>query len=741
MKNGNHKPSETGELHRTLGFTTALAIGVGTMIAAGIFTLSGLAIRNVGSSAIISFILAAIVSLFTALSYCEFVSIYPRSGEGYLYARKTFIAPLAYLVGVALFLGYVSSCSFYLSSLSVYFQEFIWHSPFQKLAGVVFLIALTFLNVKGTKESGVFQIVVTSAKIVLLIWFVAGGLRYLSVQDLVDKFNGNVAQILQTSTLIFITFFGFSAIAATAGEVKNPVKNIPKAIFWSMGIVSVLYVLVVVVILAANLTAYDEASLGIVAKKFLGGVGGLVIVGGGIFSMISASNASIMAGSRVALAMSELGHLPGRIGQIHKKFGTPWFAVVVVGGLIMLFTVMLPLEELAHFADTVLLFALIMVNIGLILHRRKFPNLPRPFKVPFYPLTPIIGVLANLYLLFQLLHHPMPLSLAMFALAFCIVGFLYWKGTLPDEEGFEGDPSKLVLETHAPHEMEKNKKIMIPISSKDMMPEVVQLAVNLAKEQNASVMALVVVEFPKSEPLEFRSKDFELEKNLLKLIQSEGEKHGLSVGTSLRVGHNIAKTILESARIANADLIIMGWEGTTSRSEHVMGSIIDAVADKAKRDVIVFRPHPEKKIKKILLPSGGGPHAQAAEIYAGSLAKALNGSLTILRIVTKAMLSEEGQLELKVNLEKSKQRIEEKCGIEVNTKIIKHPRIEVAIIKESANYDTVFIGATRKSMYYGVLFGPIPETLSKERHINIVVVKHHLAVNAVWGKVISEKSY
>jgi amino acid transporter len=736
MKNSE---SQGGELERTLGFTTALAIGVGTMIAAGIFTLSGLAIRNVGSSAIISFILAAIVSLFTALTYCEFVSIYPKSGEGYLYARKTFIAPLAYLVGVALFLGYVSSCSFYLSSLSAYFQEFIWHAPFEKLAGVVFLIALTFLNIKGSKESGVFQVVVTAIKIVLLIWLVAGGLRFLSIQDLIDKFNGNIAQILQTSTLVFITFFGFSAIAATAGEIKDPVKNIPKAIFWSMGIVSVLYVFVVLVILASNLTEYDEASLGIAAKKFLGSVGGLVIVAGGIFSMISASNASIMAGSRVALAMSELGHLPGQLGQIHKKFGTPWIAVIIVGGLIMLFTITLPLEELAHFADTVLLFALIMVNIALLLHRRKFPHLPRPFKVPFYPITPIIGVVANLYLLLQLLKHPMPLSLAIFSLVFCVAGFLYWKGMLPDEEGFEENPSKLVLESHSADEREKTKKIMIPISNEDLMLEVVNFAVNLAKEQDASVTALVAVEFPESQPLEFGSKDFEEEKKLLQLIQHEGEKLGKSIGTILRVGHNTAKTILESAREANATLILMGWEGTVSRSENIMGSIIDVVATKAKRDVMVFRPHPTKKINRILLPSGGGPHAQAAEIYAGGLAKALNGSLTVIRIVTEPTLSKEELLEVHANIDESKGRIEEKCGLSVITKIINHPRIDAAIIDESMTYDTVFIGATRKSMYHHVLFGTIPETLAKELDTNIVIVKHHLAVDALWGKVVSEK--
>ena len=115
------------ELSRDLGLTSALAIGIGTMIAAGIFTLSGLAIRNVGSAAIVAFLLAAFVAIFTALTYCEFVSIYPKTGEGYLYARKTFAAPLAYFVGWALFLGYTSSCAFYIASLSSYFNEFIYH--------------------------------------------------------------------------------------------------------------------------------------------------------------------------------------------------------------------------------------------------------------------------------------------------------------------------------------------------------------------------------------------------------------------------------------------------------------------------------------------------------------------------------------------------------------------------------------------------------------------------------------
>ena len=149
-RNGNNLHIET-ELSRDMGLTSALSIGVGTMIAAGIFTLSGLAVRDVGSSAVIAFLLAALVATFTALTYCEFTSLYPESGEGYLYARRTFPPPLAYLVGWTLVLGYTSSCAFYISSLSSYFNEFVWHSPYEQLSGIVGLICLVLLNIKGTK--------------------------------------------------------------------------------------------------------------------------------------------------------------------------------------------------------------------------------------------------------------------------------------------------------------------------------------------------------------------------------------------------------------------------------------------------------------------------------------------------------------------------------------------------------------------------------------------------------------
>jgi amino acid transporter len=143
MEQTNSSPQIETVLSRDFGPPSALAIGVGTIIAAGIFTLSGLAVRNVGAAAIVSFLLAAAVAILTALAFCEFAALYPESGGGYLYARRTLRPLTGYFVGWALFLGYTSSCAFYIASLSAYFKELIWDSPAKDAAGVAALLILT----------------------------------------------------------------------------------------------------------------------------------------------------------------------------------------------------------------------------------------------------------------------------------------------------------------------------------------------------------------------------------------------------------------------------------------------------------------------------------------------------------------------------------------------------------------------------------------------------------------------
>ncbi len=722
------------ELSRDLGLVSALAIGVGTMIAAGIFSLSGLAIKAVGSAAIVSFLLAAVVALFTALTYCEFVSIYPNSGEGYLYARKTFSPPLAFLVGWALFLGYTSSCGFYLATFSSYFIEFVYHTPIPSIAGIVALVLLTLLNVKGTKESGTFQIVITAVKVVLLIWLVVGGFSSIDPAMLREKFSTDFAKIASTSALVFVTFFGFSAIAASAGEVVNPIKTIPRAIFISMGVVTVLYIAVIMVIMAANLKVYDEAAMGRAAELFLGGIGGMVIVGGGLFSMVSATNASIMAGSRVSLAMSQLGHLPKIFSEINHKTKTPIISLALVGGTILAFILALSLTGLANFANAILLFALILVNAALIAHRRKFPNIVRPFRVPLVPLLPILGILSNLYLLVQSsfelytlggISGLLPVVIAAATLGLGFIGFLLvGKRSVP--ETIEGE-LEMASDIHSSQIPEKSGyRVMVTLSNPANLPQLLSMAATIASERGGGeVIGIRVATVP--EQLSPNREDFRnefyvtRERPILEMAARYARENNIPFRSQIEIGHDPAKTINRSAQELGADLIIMGWKGFTTTSERILGEVADNVVSHAPTDIMLVKLVAGSRLENWLLPTAGGKHTVGAEEYAASLVRAGEGSLTFLGVVSPSADQSVRSIITKA-VESAKKRVGAKNGLEINTKIVENSSVAEAILATSKDYDAIMLGAT-EHRFKKFLFGSIPDLIAKESLKTVVLVK------------------
>ena len=737
MEPKTHKTTIETELSRDLGLTSTLAIGIGTMIAAGIFTLSGLAIRNVGSAAILSFLLAAIVALFTALTYCEFVSVYPRTGEGYLYARKTFPAPLAYFVGWALFLGYTSSCAFYIASLSSYFNEFIYHLPMEALFGIIMLIGLTLLNIKGTKESGRFQIIVTAAKVLLLIWFVFGGLRFVDMEEVMNKFSDDVVMIGTTAAMVFITFFGFSAIAASAGEVKNPVKTIPRAIFISMAVVTLLYTLVVLVVLFAGLTEYSESSMGAAAQRFLGSWGGYVIIGGALFSMISASNASIMAGSRVVLSMSQLRHLPREIGIINHRTRTPIVAVILVGGAILVFALILPLEELSYFANTVLLLALILVNAALIVHRRKYPDMERPFRVPLVPLLPALGIIANLYLIGQIVQHAIPFFLAIGAMLVGMLAFIAWKGTQREEEAILAPDSHIAL-SHGRATTDPSRfRILLPVANPNNLERLIELAATLAKEKDGEIILLRVVTVPEQlPPTSYDEAVIEEEELFLKRARAYAERYEVPSHAIIRVGQDIARAILETARQHAVSMIMLGWKGYSTSKEKILGSVTDAVVTHARADIMLVKLVGETAFKRILLPTAGGEHAQWAEQYGATIANTFGGKLTLCQVATPKTDTNGERQEA---LDEAKARIlAGKPDVPVDSRLIQANSVTKGIAEAAEDYDTVMLGSANQRFNTNILFGNIPEAIARETDKTVIVVKHYNRVKALYGRVMAE---
>lgn len=725
MNDTAEKPAESGfetELSRDIGLPTALAIGVGTMIAAGIFTLSGLAVRNVGSAAVVAFLLAAVVAVFTALSYCEFAAAYPETGEGYLYARRTFPPVLAYAVGWCLVLGYTSSCAFYVASLSTYFQEFVWHAPFQAASGVVALIALTLLNVKGTKESGAFQIIVTAGKVGLLFWFLSGGLGAVEVDELIAAFETDLVKIGSTAAMVFITFFGFSAIAASAGEVKNPVKTIPRAIFISMGLVTALYTLVVAVVLAAGLTEYTEAAMGNAATRFLGPIGGLVIVAGALFSMISASNASIMAGSRVVMSMSRLGQLPRAVGIINPRTHTPIVALLLVGLTILVFLLLLPLEDLAHFADTVLLTALSLVNGALIVNRRRFPNLPRPFRVPLVPLLPLLGIAANVYLIVQIAHHLVPMVLAFGAVAVGMVFYLVSRSPAREKVPMLERPS-LPPALAAVDDEGKPFRVLVPIAHPSHVDFLVDLAASVARDQlDGELVVLRVIQVPEQDVPRIDDEEIARQREILEVARKRAREHGLLVSSIVRLAHNVGGAILETATERRCDLIVIGWKGFTTTTGRILGDVTDGVVRQAPCDIMLAKPVGRELPKRILLPTAGGPHAQRAEHYAASLCHAQEGSLAICSVLPPDATAERVQ-RAQQSVNDAVERIGKLEG--VSAQLVRNESVVEGIRSAAREYDGVVLGAAGDPRSKQILFGNIPEKIAQQTDRTVLMVRRH----------------
>lgn len=416
------------EPEANLGLLDATMVGIGAMIGAGIFVLTGLAAEIAGPAALLVFALNGGVTTFTALSYAELASAIPKNGGGYAYIRETFSDPVAFVMGWTRWFTYMSAGALYALGFSSNFVEFVhlyWTGlPGSELWQVVYaLVAVASfvgLNALSTSASGGAETVVTLVKIVILGVFIVFGIGAFSPETFMgvpegatfgfsEFFSKGALKVLPAMGLTFIAFQGYDLIATVTEEVKNPRKNIPRAIFISLGVTVVIYLLVVGISIGtlgapqlgnSGEKAVVEAAISFMPDIALFGtsIGAALIGFGAVFSTISALNAVVIGSSRIAFAMGREGQLPGRLGNIHYKYGTPYTALLASGAVMLIATVVAPISLVGNLASLFSLLGFIVVNLAVIKLRRTQPNLSRPFEVPYYPIPPVLGIVLNLLL-------------------------------------------------------------------------------------------------------------------------------------------------------------------------------------------------------------------------------------------------------------------------------------------------------------------------------------------------------
>ncbi|TKX58280.1 amino acid permease [Halorubrum sp. SS7] len=421
-----------------LGLLDATMIGMGAMIGAGIFVLTGLAAEIAGPAAILVFVFNGIVTAFTGLSYAELAASIPKSGGGYAFVRETFDDLPSFLMGWMLWFAYMIAGGLYALGFAPNFLELLHVYGVTAAPGQVGAIAVPLLpvsipaavglalvavallvtvNALSTAASGSAETLFTAVKVAILVVFVAfgflsaggGGETSFTFQQFDPLFPaGNSAfSILPAMGLTFIAFEGYDLITTVTEEVENPRENIPRAIFYSLGATVIVYALVVVVAIgtlgAQGLAEAGEAGIAQAATSFMPtGLpiirnGGALIVFGAVFSTLTALNAVVIASSRVAFSMGREGQLLPRIGRIHHRYGTPFFAILL-SAVVMLGSVVLPTESAGNVSSLFFLLSFIVVNAAVIKLRRDRPNMRRPYEMPYYPIPAVLGIALNLLL-------------------------------------------------------------------------------------------------------------------------------------------------------------------------------------------------------------------------------------------------------------------------------------------------------------------------------------------------------
>lgn len=398
-------------LKRELGLLHATMMGIGGAICAGVFVTLGYAATLAGTALIIAMVLCGIINLFTMLSYAELGAAIPSAGGEYTFAKASFGGFFSFATGWFEWISNMFYASFsavgfaYLVSYAVQVANLPITINLPIIAAITVAI-FTIINIRGVKETGRTETLLVVILLALLGVFIFWGLfNGQGTGSLELSAPGGFFGVIRATAFIFVVYLGGEAIAVAQAEIKNPGKTIPRAILLSCLTLIIIYptiAYVVFKIVPPGDLAGKESPLAYVAEQFMGPLGVGIITVAGSIAALSSVNTSIMAQSRVAYALARDGYFPKSFFALHKRFCTPYIAILIGSIFVAAVAATGVVNFVTYATDFGFIIGFVFVNFSLIKLRRDKPSLYRPFKVPLYPLTPILGIGTSLLLIFFL---------------------------------------------------------------------------------------------------------------------------------------------------------------------------------------------------------------------------------------------------------------------------------------------------------------------------------------------------
>ena len=434
------------ELKRNVGVWGAASVGIANIIGAGIFVLSGVATGIAGPAVILSFFVAGMIAMLTALSAAELSSYITETGASYAYTKRAFGRFWSFLVGWFKYFDYVIGAAAVSIGFAAYFTSVFGLEGVMPLlfAAIGLPIVLCVLNIIGVKEATRVTSIMVMIKVFAIVVLVMFGGFYLSehfdIGHYTPFFATGYGGMLSGAAVIFFVFIGFNTVTMMSEETKNPHKTIPRALMIAFGVTFVLYMAVaflLVGILDWQDTGKDAHPLGSVASvisenhmffDFIS-FSALIATGSVVLS-------NILGGTRASFAMGRDRLLPHQFDKVSKRFGTPYVSIIVAGIIIVVFAGIFrnDIDLVASIVNFGSLFTYFFVNISLLKLRRSEPQTKRFFKVPLYPIVPIVGAISCVGLMIFLSDNAKIVSVIWAVIGLTIYFVLYRKSKVKPEK-------------------------------------------------------------------------------------------------------------------------------------------------------------------------------------------------------------------------------------------------------------------------------------------------------------------
>ena len=430
--------SSAHQLKKTLGAAQLVALGIGAIIGAGLFSVTGIAAaQNSGPAVILSMVCAAVGCAFAGLCYSEFACMIPVSGSAYTYAYATLGEWIAWIIGWDLVIEYGIGSATVSISWSAYVVALLhsFHidlppqwiaSPFElamlpdgtaargyaNIPAVIVVLLVSALLMFGMQESARANAVIVVIKLLVVATFILVGWSYIDPTNYHPFLPPNTGEfgsfgisgVMMGAGTIFFAYIGFDAVSTAAAECRNPQRDLPIGILGSLVVCTVLYLLFGHVL--TGVVSYKQLGVAApvalaIARTPYGWLNNLVMFGI-ICGFTSVILVMLLGQSRVFYSMSRDGLIPRVFSDIHPKFGTPWRSNILFFFIVAPFSAFLPLSIVGRMTSIGTLFAFVIVCAAVLVMRWKHPEQSRPFKTPWVPVVPILGMVVNFAMMYSL---------------------------------------------------------------------------------------------------------------------------------------------------------------------------------------------------------------------------------------------------------------------------------------------------------------------------------------------------